>query len=459
MIFLIILGIKETKEEAEIEKAKTERLLNQIKREQEEEELRYSKITENRTHSKQEILEYFSTDENFKNFLNRIITNYTSTMKSSKMRGTVCWRCHSRLSTSNNEICVACGWLVCSCGACSPNCFRTEIKNTQAKLDLYIANRIEIFEYMSTNIDAICEEFQLPLVGVSDTTILKHIIQNQTKILKYNRFGYDINGYNRNGYNKNGYDKFGYDKDGYDSSGYNKNGRDRDGFDKAGFNEQGCTRRGFNADGIHSNGTEYDENGFDIGGYDCYGFHFSGRGRKNFNMLGEHRNGTLYDEDGYNYLGYNREGFHINGYNKAGFNRNGIHKNGTKYDDMGYDCNGFDKDGFNAFGYNALGYDREGYNYAGFNQNNIHKNGTLYDEDGYDVEGWDKLNFPEDKFSEYSAEEKEYIEEHTINLFRSYHTGWYYQDSDDWLDTIETQQNGHYFTDINDDFLFHFNIM
>lgn len=40
-----------------------------------------------------------------------------------------CWSCHSELDSSINLECCACGWILCSCGACG--CGRNEIREVR----------------------------------------------------------------------------------------------------------------------------------------------------------------------------------------------------------------------------------------------------------------------------------------------------------------------------------------
>jgi len=39
-----------------------------------------------------------------------------------RVRTPVCWSCHRQLDNRLSAECVACGWIICLCGACDSNC-------------------------------------------------------------------------------------------------------------------------------------------------------------------------------------------------------------------------------------------------------------------------------------------------------------------------------------------------
>ena len=61
-----------------------------------------------------------STTEKFKSL---IFINIKPTISNSKYESH-CWRCKKEINSQNNLRCPICGWYICSCGKCKPNCKR-----------------------------------------------------------------------------------------------------------------------------------------------------------------------------------------------------------------------------------------------------------------------------------------------------------------------------------------------
>ncbi len=70
----------------------------------------------------------------------------------------ICWSCHKPISSEYNRRCPICGWFVCSCGKCAPDC--SQKQNASLNNDIYIENVNKKIDDLNKRCEAEIEEIR-----------------------------------------------------------------------------------------------------------------------------------------------------------------------------------------------------------------------------------------------------------------------------------------------------------
>ena len=82
-------------------------------------------------------------------------TKYGAMNSNSFRYNNQCWKCHKHISDKTNKRCEFCGWFICDCGKCAPECSREE------KIKQRIHHELEIREHFSTEVKEIKQKREI----------------------------------------------------------------------------------------------------------------------------------------------------------------------------------------------------------------------------------------------------------------------------------------------------------